>query len=103
MRGQSFQSLGVETPAGLVGGRGFLGASVELRQTVSEAISVVGFVDLGYVSESATLDDGDGHAGVGLGLRYRTALGPIRADLGFPVGGDSEDDFGIFIGIGQAF
>ncbi|MEL6171162.1 MAG: hypothetical protein AAFR02_04000 [Pseudomonadota bacterium] len=36
-------------------------------------------------------------------MRYFTSLGPIRADIGFPLGGDSEDSFGLFVGIGQAF
>ena len=103
VRGQSFQSLGVDTAAGVIGGRGFVGASVELRRDVTDTIGVVGFVDVGYVSESGTFEDGDSHAGVGLGLRYRTALGPIRADIGLPVGGNPRNDFGIFIGIGQAF
>lgn len=103
VRGQSFQSLGIDTPDGVIGGRGFLGASVELRRDVTDAIGVVGFLDVGYVSESGTFEDGDSHAGVGVGVRYRTALGPIRADIGVPVGGDSRNDFGIFIGIGQAF
>lgn len=103
VRGQSYQSLGVETDQGTVGGRGYVGASIELRRDVTEAISVVGFVDYGYIAESASLEGGDDHAGIGIGLRYRTTLGPLRADIGFPVGGESEDAFGLFIGIGQAF
>ena len=42
--------------------------------------------------------------GAGLGVRYATAIGPIRADVAFPLKklpGDS--GYGLYIGIGQAF
>lgn len=103
VRGQSFQSLSIETPTGLIGGRGFLGASLELRQKISDTLGVVGFFDVGYISDESFFADGESHAGVGIGVRYFTSLGPIRADIGFPLGGDSEDSFGLFVGIGQAF
>ena len=42
--------------------------------------------------------------GVGAGVRYYTAIGPIRLDIGVPLnklqGGDS---FEIYIGLGQSF
>ena len=103
VRGHPFRSLGVATPAGTVGGRGLVGASFELRQDITRTFALVGFVDFGYVSDSGGLEDGERHAGAGLGLRYKTPVGPIRADVGFPVKGESEDGFGIFLGIGQAF
>ncbi len=103
VRGQSFQSLGVDIPQGTVGGRGFVGANFEVRRDVTDTIGIVGFLDVGYVSEDGSFEDGESHAGVGLGVRYRTSLGPIRADIGIPLGGDSDDNFGLFIGIGQAF
>ncbi len=105
VRGQEFQSLGVTLANGsVVGGRSFLGLSGELRRDVTDSIGVVGFADFGLVSPDATLGDGDSHAGVGLGLRYATGIGPIRFDVGFPVSGPQSDSaFGVYIGIGQAF
>ena len=44
------------------------------------------------------------YLGAGLGVRYATAIGPIRADVAVPLKklpGDS--GYGLYIGIGQAF
>lgn len=103
VRGQDFQSLGVEVSGETLGGRSFLGLSGEVRTNVTEAIQVVGFADWGYIGAEAFPDfTGDGHAGVGLGLRYNTGIGPIRLDLATPVGGDG-NGIAILVGIGQAF
>ncbi|MGR3793673.1 autotransporter assembly complex protein TamA [Vannielia sp. SX4] len=105
VRGQPYQSLGVTLPGGEeIGGRSFLGASVELRGQVSEKIQVVGFYDFGLVSaESWPGQEGESHAGAGLGIRYQTGLGPIRLDVATPVGGDTGGGVELYIGIGQAF
>jgi translocation and assembly module TamA len=74
---------------------------------VTDAIGVVAFYDWGYVSPASLFDFadlGDSHAGAGLGLRYDTGIGPIRLDVGVPVGGnDAFSDVQVYIGIGQAF
>ena len=103
VRGQDFQSLGVELNGETVGGRSFLGLSGEVRSNVTEEIQVVGFADWGYVGAEAFPDfSGNSHAGVGLGLRYNTGIGPIRLDVAKPVGGDGSG-ISILVGIGQAF
>ena len=105
VRGQDYQSLGVETGGGTTGGRSFLGLSGEIRADVRENIQVVGFVDWGYVGEESFVDfSGDSHAGAGIGVRYKTALGPIRLDVATPVAGDTDaESFYLYLGIGQAF
>ena len=110
VRGQPFRVLGVErvAPDGrtvLTGGRGFAGLSGETRVQVGRGgnIGVVGFADAGYVSASSLLEDGEWHAGAGIGLRYRTGIGPIRVDLAAPVAGDTGSGLQLAIGIGQAF
>jgi translocation and assembly module TamA len=108
VRGQPTDSLGVLLPAPdgqtvLVGGRGFVGLAAELRADVTDRMGVVGFVDAGLVSESSTLSGGDWHAGAGIGLRYRTGIGPIRVDIAGPVSGDTGDGPQLYVGIGQAF
>ena len=40
--------------------------------------------------------------GAGVGLRYETGIGPLRADIALPIGG-SGDGYALYIGIGQAF
>ncbi|WP_371156733.1 autotransporter assembly complex family protein [Jannaschia sp. 2305UL9-9] len=105
VRGQPYQSLAVTLPNGReVGGRSFLGLSGEVRQSVTDTIGVVGFVDAGLVSEGSGWSDGETHVGAGIGLRYDTGIGPIRVDLGVPVSGpDDNSGVEIYIGIGQAF
>jgi translocation and assembly module TamA len=43
--------------------------------------------------------------GAGLGVRYYTALGPIRLDVGVPVnrGGSGSPVVKIYVSLGQAF
>ncbi len=110
VRGQPYRVLGVErtAPDGStvrIGGRGFAGLSGEARVQVGRGgnIGLVGFADAGYVSASSLLEDGEWHAGAGIGLRYRTGIGPIRVDLGAPVAGDTGSGLQLAIGIGQAF
>jgi translocation and assembly module TamA len=43
------------------------------------------------------------HAGAGVGLRYMTAIGPVRLDLAGPVAGATGGGAQVYIGIGQAF
>ena len=107
VRGQSFQSLGIDVGADdLAGGRGFLGLSGEARIKTGDALSVVGFIDAGYIGEESFPNgsSGEWHTGAGLGLRYDTGIGPIRFDVGVPVSGPGDNSgFEIYIGIGQAF
>ena len=62
------------------------------------------FVDGGSVQEDSAPGFSNLAFGAGLGVRYATAIGPIRADVAFPLKklpGDS--GYGLYIGIGQAF
>ncbi|MGI9394947.1 MAG: autotransporter assembly complex protein TamA, partial [Boseongicola sp.] len=83
VRGQSYQSLAIDLGGGIrSGGRSFAGMSAEARVPVTEAISVVGFYDWGYVGEDSFPDgSGGSHSGAGIGLRYNTGIGPIRLDI----------------------
>lgn len=104
VRGQPYQSLGVPAGSGQIGGRSFLGLSLEMRVGLTERIGVVGFADAGHVGRDAIPgSDGDWHAGAGLGLRYDTGIGPLRLDVALPVRGDTDDGVQFYIGIGQAF
>ncbi|WP_176846797.1 autotransporter assembly complex protein TamA [Roseicitreum antarcticum] len=103
VRGQPFESLGVTSGGVTSGGQGFAALSAEMRAGITETIGVVAFADAGYVSENALGGTSDWHAGAGLGLRYKTSIGPIRLDLGMPVRGATGDGLQVYIGIGQAF
>jgi translocation and assembly module TamA len=107
VRGLPFQSLGVTAGGVTSGGQGFAGASVEARVRVSESLSLAAFVDAGTVSARAFGGAADWHAGAGLGLRYRTAVGPLRLDLATPVrvnaAAAGARRLQLYVGIGQAF
>lgn len=106
VRGRAYQSLGQTLPGGeKIGGRSFLGGSVEARVQVRDKIGVVGFYDVGVISDDPVPGrNGASHAGAGIGVRYDTRLGPIRLDVATPVGDDDAfSDVQFYIGIGQAF
>ena len=106
VRGQPYQSLGVNvlTDSSNVvyqtGGTRFIGGSVEARVRVGDNLGLVGFLDMGSVG---TVGVNDWHAGAGIGIRYATAVGPIRLDLALPVGGNTGDGVQVYVGLGQAF
>lgn len=105
VRGQAYQSLGVPVGTDMAGGRSFLGLSAEVRVGVTDSIGIVGFVDAGYIGEEEFYDgSGIWHSGAGLGLRYNTAIGPVRLDVAVPTSGpDTDEKFQVYIGIGQSF
>lgn len=106
VRGQPYQSLGVDLGGGnIVGGRSFLGLSAEARLQVRDKIGVVAFADAGYIGAEEFIDgSGTWHSGAGLGIRYATGIGPIRFDVAVPTSGpETGEDFQVYIGIGQAF
>jgi len=103
VRGQPYQSLGVTVLDGgtlTTGGTEFVGVSGEARIGISKTIGLVAFYDYGYVAGGG---ESGSQAGAGLGLRYKTGIGPIRLDVGFPVSGDTGSGAQVYIGIGQAF
>ena len=108
VRGQPYQSLGVTvddagTPIN-IGGTTFLATSLEARVRVTPSIGVVGFVDVGAVGLGSITGANSGwQAGVGLGLRYATAVGPIRLDVAVPVHGDAGSGVQLYVGLGQTF
>ena len=109
VRGQPYQSLGVERTIDgervTTGGASFVATQLEARIKASRNLSVVGFYDAGYVGASpALLEDGDWHAGAGIGIRYNTGIGPIRFDIGTQANGENAgQNAQVYIGIGQAF
>ncbi len=105
VRGQGYQSLALEVDGNRTGGRSFLGLSGELRRDLTEDLQLVGFADWGYIGAEAFPDfTGESHAGAGLGIRYKTGIGPIRLDLATPVAGNTDSSsLYIYVGIGQAF
>lgn len=106
VRGYQARFIGPLDAAGdPVGGRSVLEAGMELRVRIGESLGVVPFIEAGTVSPAIVPDlDAGVQVAAGLGLRYYTAIGPVRADVGVPLNGRPEDDaFQFYISIGQAF
>jgi len=105
VRGYDYQSIGPRDERNRPSGGGSLvEASVELRQRVWGDIGAVAFVDAGSVGTSSAPDFSNLRFGAGLGVRYHTPIGPIRADVAVPlVKQPNSSSFGLYVGIGQAF
>ncbi|MEZ5716861.1 MAG: autotransporter assembly complex family protein, partial [Paracoccaceae bacterium] len=101
VRGQPYKSLAADYGGVTLGGRSFAALSGEVRVPVGEKWGVVGFADAGFVGDGT--GNGDWHAGAGLGVRYKTPVGPIRLDIAGPVAGKTGSGLQLYIGIGQAF
>ena len=81
VRGYEFESLGVRQGEAIVGGRRLLIGSAEYTQWIGEAWGVAGFVDAGNAwDHGASYNPAIGY---GVGARFRTPIGPIRADLAY--------------------
>jgi translocation and assembly module TamA len=106
VRGYAYRSIGPTLPDGqVVGGRSYFAGSVEMRAKVTDQIGLVPFLDFGsaYASEFPDFSE-DMRFGAGLGLRYYTALGPLRLDLAVPLNPRKDDpEVAFYIGIGQEF
>jgi len=105
VRGYAFKSIGVDDGTGTItGGRYLLEGSLEARVKVTQDIGVVGFIDGGYVAADVFPALTDLRLGAGVGVRYYTGLGPLRADFAIPLNKRAGDpDYAIYVGIGQAF
>ena len=76
-------------------GEDFLLLNLEYRRRITDKFTVVGFVDVGdaYSGSFKTVvpgfeieaedQDFDAHVGVGMGVRFKTPIGPLRLDVGF--------------------
>ena len=132
IRGYAYQSVGPKFPDGPdkdlpTGGTAIEAASLELRQRFGPSLGAAVFLDAGRVSpnigpvpgevrhgavvspDGVRLGDGV-RVGAGVGVRYYTAIGPIRFDIAVPVNSTASDrqvpgygSFQIYIGLGQAY
>jgi translocation and assembly module TamA len=106
VRGYEYLDIGPRIPGyGPTGGLSRLDGSIEARINVTDTIGIVPFVDGGYVAETPLFGgDEEFRWSVGLGLRYYTAVGPIRLDAAIPIDPRPGDpDFAVYFGIGQSF
>jgi translocation and assembly module TamA len=88
-----------------IGGKSSLVFNFEARVKVTPTIGVVPFVDAGSYYENSTPQISQRmFYGVGLGLRYYTAFGPLRLDLATPLYRRSSDaPVQVYVSLGEAF
>ncbi|SFM59635.1 autotransporter secretion outer membrane protein TamA [Ectothiorhodospira mobilis] len=87
VRGYAYQALGPRDADGeVIGGRHLITASVEVDHPVKGPWGVAAFVDGGNTFNR--MGDYSPRYGAGVGLRWRSPIGPVRVDLAHPVDGD---------------
>jgi translocation and assembly module TamA len=98
VRGFGFQRLGPTDAEGrVIGGRHLLVGSVEYDYPLGDrpwAVAV--FADIGNAFDE--FDDYELEVGAGIGLRWRSPVGPLRLDLAHAP--NSDDDFRIHFTMG---
>ncbi len=81
VRGYRYQSLGIQHPASVTGGRVMATASAEYVHWYGSNLGSAAFVDVGDAAD--TWREFHAKEGVGMGLRYKTPAGPLALDLAY--------------------
>lgn len=105
-RGFPFQKLGpVDDDEDPLGGNSLLLGSIEARFPIYQDFGGVVFFDYGNVySEELDYKLDEIKYAVGVGLRYNTLIGPLRADFGYALNPEPEfSRYQFFLSVGQAF
>ncbi|MBS3767320.1 MAG: BamA/TamA family outer membrane protein [Candidatus Cloacimonetes bacterium] len=103
IRGWSRSDVGPHANGKPIGGKSIMETSVELRYPIYNNLSGTVFMDMGNVWENSyNYDLTELRYSAGLGLRYKTPIGPIRLDIARPIW-NHEKTIQFHINIGQAF
>ena len=107
VRGYAFQSLGPRNASNdPLGGASVVEVNAEARARFNDTWGMVAFLDGGMAYEDAVADITSDSLrwGAGIGLRFHTAIGPVRLDLAMPLNKREDDDsMQIYFSIGQSF
>ncbi|MHB9879219.1 autotransporter assembly complex protein TamA [Pacificimonas sp. ICDLI1SI03] len=104
VRGYGFQNVGPsDADRDPLGGRSKVEASIEGRYRFGD-LGAVAFVDAGQVYTGAAPTFDSLRYGIGIGARYFTRFGPVRADIATPINRrPGEARVAVYVSIGQAF
>lgn len=97
VRGYDFESLGVMEGNAVLGGRYLAIGSVEYTHWFSPAWGLAAFVDGGNAWDTG---DFEPVFGVGGGVRLRTPIGPVRADVAY---GEATESWRLHFSVGFVF
>lgn len=96
VRGFDYKSLGPRDDEDeVLGGKHLLTASIEYEHPISDRYGVALFYDVGNAFDD---EEPDFEQAFGLGVRWRSPIGPIRLDLGFPQ--NSQDSYRLHLSMG---
>lgn len=98
VRGYDFLSLGVREGRAVVGGRVLALGSLEYQHPVRRDWYAAAFVDVGDAAD--TWSRYSAVAGYGVGLRWRSPVGPVNVDLAY---GEAVRDWRLHFTVGYAF
>jgi translocation and assembly module TamA len=98
VRGYSSQSLGVDIGEAVLGGLFMLTASVEYQHLITRDLAAAIFYDRGNAADR--WQDVSPVAGYGVGIRWRTPVGPLNLDVGW---GEAVNDWRLHFSIGVVF
>ncbi len=97
VRGYDFESLGeVDENGDVIGGKHLLTTSVEYEHPLVGKWSGAAFVDAGNAFDSPA--DATLKTGAGVGVRWRSPLGPVRADIAVPTDNTGDPHFYFSLG-----
>ncbi|MFH1379938.1 MAG: autotransporter assembly complex family protein [bacterium] len=83
IRGYGYKTLGPKDSSGdVIGGRYLMAGSVEYEIKLIQTMSAACFYDIGNAFEEIT---NEFKKGAGIGLRWRSPVGPIRLDFAYPI------------------
>ncbi|MGE3300501.1 MAG: autotransporter assembly complex family protein [Arcobacter sp.] len=100
-RGYSYEKLGLlDSDDNPYGGLSMIDSSLEFEYNVYKDVGIATFFDSTMLSLKPKTFNDDFYNSYGFGLRYYTPIGPLRADIGFPL---DDSGFVFHIGIGQVF
>lgn len=98
VRGYAFQSLGVQEGDAVLGGRVLLTGSTEIVQWLTSSWGAAAFVDFGNAANDWR--DYEPAYGYGLGVRWRSPVGPVGADIAY---GEETKDYRLHFNLGVSF
>ena len=98
VRGYSRQSLGVDGPGYAAGGRFLMTGSAEIAREIFPTWYGAVFVDAGDASRQ--LSDWSAKFGYGVGVRWRSPVGPLKADISY---GQQVKKFRLDVSVGVTF
>ncbi len=98
LRGYRYLELGPVAKGLTLGGRSLAVASLEYQRPISQALRWAAFVDVGNATES--FSNFKPSVGIGGGLRIKTPIGPVNADLAY---GEALKQFVFHFSVGYVF